>query len=248
MLRFQSEPCQVTDTAMISDKLFSRSILSLLVISLTLPLLLPGHVVAQQVTLEQLKAKLQQQYVTIYHLFANGPGKQVYPSNPQQRIHQWQDDLARGFADAQATIDEIIKLNPPDEEMWRERRDTMWLYSQPVSPPESRTVFGAKEVDKHARLIDAPAAAYPDAARAANAKGEVRLRMVLAGDGTVKYIFPMKPLKYGLTEAAMEAARHIRFAPAIRDGKPVSQFETLSYEFKHGRGLTPYVPEHEFYF
>ena len=233
---------------MISSKVFSRHILPLLVISLTVPLMLHGHVVVQQVTLEQLKAKLQEQYGTIYHLFANGPGKQVYPSNPQERIRRWQDDLARGFAEAQATIEEIIKLHHPDEEMWRERRDTMWLYSQPVSPPESRTVFGAKEVDKHARLIDAPAAAYPDAARAANAKGEVRLRMVLAGDGTVKYIFPMKPLKYRLTEAAIEAARHIRFAPAIRDGKPVSQFETLSYEFKHGRGLTPYVPEHEFYF
>ena len=233
---------------MTSFKVFSRYILPLLVISLTAPLLLHGRVVAQQVTLEQLKAKLQEQYGTIYHLFANGPARQVYPSNPQERIRRWQDDLASGFADAQATIDEIIKLNPPDKEMWRERRETMWLYAQPVSPSESRAVFGAKEVDKRARLIDAPAAAYPDAARAANATGEVRLRMVLAGDGSVEYIFPIKPLKYGLTEAAMEAARHIKFAPAIRDGKPVSQFETLSYEFKHGRGLTPYVPEHEFYF
>jgi len=233
---------------MTSSKFFSRHILPLLVISLTVPLLLQVQVFAQQVTLEQLKAKLQEQYGTIYHLFANGPGKQVYPSDPRERLHQWQDDLARAFADAQATIDEIIKLHPPDEELWRERRDTMWLYSQPVSPPTSRTVFGGTEVDKRARLIDAPAAAYPDAARAANAKGEVRLRLVLAGDGTVKDIFPMKPLNYGLTEAAIEAARQIRFAPAIRDGKPVSQFTTLSYEFKQGRGLRPYVPEHEFYF
>jgi TonB family protein len=232
---------------MIASKVLSRRILPLLLISLTVPLLWHGHVVAQQVTLEQLKAKLQEQYGTIYHLFANGPGKQVYPPDPRERIRQWQDDLARSFADAQATIDEIIKLHPPDEETWRERRDTMWLYSQPVSPPTSRTVFGVTEVDKRARMIDAPAAIYPDAARAANAQGEVRLRMVLAGDGTVKYIFPMRP-QYGLTEAAMAAARHIRFSPAIRDGKPVSQFTTLSYEFKHARGLPPYVPEHEFYF
>jgi len=233
---------------MIAFKAVSRRILPLLVISLTVPWLWHGQVVAQQITLEQLKAKLQEQYGTIYHLFANGPGKQVYPSDPRERIRQWQDDLARSFADAQATIDEIVKLHPPDENMWRERSDTMWLYSQPVSPPASRSVFGVTEVDKRARLIDAPAAAYPAEARAANAQGEVRLRLVLAGDGTVKNIFPMKPLKYGLTEAAMEAARHIRFSPATRDGKPVSQFTTLSYEFKHGRGLAPYVPEHEFYF
>ena len=229
-------------------KMASRCILVRLLIGFPVLMMFDSPFRAQQTSLEQLQAKLQQQYAAIYHLFANGPGKQVYPSNPQERIHRWQDDLAHGFADAQATIDEIVKLHPPDEEMWRERSDTMWLYSQPVSSPDSRTVFGAKEVDKRARLIDAPAAVYPDAARTAKAKGEVRLRMVLAGDGTVKYIFPMKPLKYDLTEAAMEAARQIKFAPAIRDGQPVSQFETLSYEFKNGRGLTPYVPEHEFYF
>ena len=111
-----------------------------------------------------------------------------------------------------------------------------------------RTVYGAGEVTKKARLLDPPAAAYPDTARAAKAKGEVRLRMVLASDGMVKYIFPMKPLKYGLTEAAMEAAQKIKFEPAIRDGKSASQFATLSYEFKNGRGRPPYFPAHEFYF
>ena len=70
----------------------------------------------------------------------------------------------------------------------------------------------------------------------------------LASDGAVKYIFPMKPLKHGLTEAAIEAAQKIRFEPAIRDGKPASQFATLSYEFKNGKGLPPYFPQHEFYF
>jgi len=71
---------------------------------------------------------------------------------------------------------------------------------------------------------------------------------VLASDGTVKYIFPMKPLPYGLTEAAMAAARQIKFERAIRDGEPASQFATLSYEFKDGHGLPPYFPRPEFYF
>lgn len=130
----------------------------------------------------------------------------------------------------------------------RERRETMTLYSQPTSPPASRAVFGAGEVQKKARLVNAPAAVYTDEARAAKARGEVRLRLVLAADGTVKNIFPMKPLRHGLTEAAMEAARQIKFEPAIRNGQPASQFTTLSYEFKKGRGLAPYVPDHEFYF
>lgn len=235
---------------MTSAKVISRSLLALFVISLAASVLFDGYAAAtaQQPTLEQLEAKLQKQYATIEDVFLNGPAKKVYPPRFRDRLRLWQDDLAQSFAQAGATIDEILKLQPPDEEKWRERRDTMLLYSQPVSPPASRTVFGSSEVDKRARLVYAPAASYPDQARSAKAKGEVRLRLVLAGDGSVKNIFPMKPLKHGLTEAAMEAARQIKFTPAILNEQPVSQFITLSYEFRKGRGLPPYVPEHEFYF
>jgi TonB family protein len=232
-----------------SPKSNLRFLFALMVIGLAAPMIFQRQrAAAQQATLPQLEAKLQKQYATIEDLFANGPAKQIYPPDFRERLRLWQDDLAKSFADAGKTIDEILKLNPPDAEKWRERSDTMWLYSQPISPPSSRLVYGASEVQKKARLVDAPAAAYPDAARAAKAKGEVRLRLVLASDGTVKYVFPMKPLPHGLTEAAMEAARQIKFEPAIRDGKPASQFATLSYEFKKGRGLPPYFPEHEFYF
>ncbi len=227
----------------------ARYLLPLLLIGLAVPTIFErGGAAAQQATLPQLEAKLEKQYAAIQNLFAHGPAKMVYPPNPRERLHRWQDDLAKSFADAGATIDEILKLNPPDAEKWRERSDTMWLYSQPSSPPSSRMVYGAGEVQRKARLVDPPAAAYPEAARAAKATGEVRLRLVLASDGTVKYIFPMKPVKHGLTEAAIEAAQKIKFEPAIRDGKPASQFATLSYEFKNGKGQPPYFPQHEFYF
>jgi len=223
--------------------------LALVVISLAGSRAMHGRAAAsRQENLEPLEAKFQKQYAAIEDLFLHGPAKKVFPPDPRERLRRWQEDLADSFAKAGATVDEILKLHPPDENHWRELRETMWLYSQPVSPPESRTVFGSTEVQKRARLLDAPAAVYPDEARAAKANGEVRLRLVLATDGTVKNIFPMKPLPHGLTEAAMEAARQIKFEPAIRNGQRVSQFTTLSYEFKKGRGRPPYVPEHEFYF
>jgi len=40
-----------------------------------------------------------------------------------------------------------------------------------------------------------------------------------------------RELKDGMTEAAIEAARNIRFFPAEKDGKPVSQWMTLEYNF-----------------
>jgi hypothetical protein len=41
----------------------------------------------------------------------------------------------------------------------------------------------------------------------------------------------MQSLPYGLTEAAIAAARQIKFEPATLDGKPVSMFMQLEYNF-----------------
>jgi TonB family protein len=73
--------------------------------------------------------------------------------------------------------------------------------------------------------------------------GDVRLRLVFAADGTVKDVFPIKSLPHGLTDAAMTAARRIKFDPAIRHSQPASQFVTLVYEFKNGEAAVPYVPK-----
>src|SRR5438046_5996385 len=145
----------------------SRFFLAVFVISLAASMIFDGHAnaAAQQVTQEQLEAKLEKQYATIEDLFLHGPAKKVFPADPREHLRLWQDDLAQSFAQAGAIIDEILKLQPRDEEKWRERRETMTLYSQPVSPPESRAVFGSSEVQKRARLLDAPAAVYPDEAR-----------------------------------------------------------------------------------
>jgi TonB family protein len=230
-------------------KTVSLSLLALFTIGLFGSRLLNGQTAAPQpANLETLQTRFQKEFKAIEYLFAHGPAKKVFPPDPRQRLARWQDELADSFAVAGATVDEILKLHPPDEANWLELRETLGLYAQPVTPPENRAVFGATEVQQRARLTDAPAAAYPDAARAAKASGEVRLEMVLTADGKVKNIFPMKPLKHGLTEAAFEAARQIKFTPAIRNGQPVSQFLILSYKFKKGRGLSPYIPEHVFYF
>src|SRR5438046_2241535 len=155
-----------------------RYVPALLAISLAalMPLGWRATVAAQPATLEQLEAKLQKQYAAIEDLFLHGPAKKVFPPDPRERRRLWQDDLAQSFAQAGATIDAILRLQPPDEAWWRERRDTMSLYSQPISPPATRTVFGSSEVQKRARLLDPPAATYTNEARAAKSGGEVRLR------------------------------------------------------------------------
>jgi TonB family protein len=196
-----------------------------------------------QGSVAQLEIKLKSQYAEIEKIFASPPhGSQLSPSSYGRALREWQDDLAQSFVRAAATVEEIIALNPPNREMLLERRDTLRVYSQPVSSAGQRTIFGAGEMKRSARLLETPLAAYTDEARAAKVHGDVRLRLVLSSDGTVKYVFPIKSLGHGLTESAMEAVRRIKFEPALRNGAAASQFITLVYEFEKGRALKPYIP------
>ena len=70
-----------------------------------------------------------------------------------------------------------------------------------------------------------------DEARAHRIVGTVILEAIFAEDGYVANISVTKGLKDGLTENAIEAARNIKFFPAEKDGKPVSQRMMLEYNF-----------------
>jgi TonB family protein len=225
-------------------KLSYRS--SLLLLSLLISALLAVNSVVAQSSIDQLQSKLKSQYAKIEKVIYSPPSRAQYPVDYKRRLREWQDDLAQSFAAAAATIEEILKLNPPNADFWRERLGTLQLYSQPVSSPDERKVFGSGELQQSARIMETPAAEYTAEAQSAKAKGEVRLRMVLAADGAVKYIFPIKSLGYGLTDSAMNAARQIKFEPAMRNGKPASQFITLVYEFDKGKSRPPYIPRTEF--
>jgi len=218
--------------ALILGRLFA------LLVSFTFLGALPSS--SAQTSANQLEAKLNQQYADIEKEIGSPPVLDD-PGTYRLVLRAWQDRLANRFAEAATTVEDILKLNPPNPEFWRERLETLLLYSQPISSPDQRTVFGAGEVQKPARIVDSPAAIYTDEARSNKVKGDVRLRIVLASDGTIRNVFPIKSLSRGLTESALEAARQIKFEPAIRNGEPASQFVTFVYEFKKGNA-TPYIP------
>jgi hypothetical protein len=221
-----------------------RAIVLLAVVSFILATF-PKIPAVQQTSLNELEAKLNSQYATIQKIIFEPPSPRQYPiaTDYHQKLREWQDDLAQAFAAAANTIQDILKLNPPNADYWRERLETVELYAQPISSPELRTVFSSGEVQQSARLINAPAAVYTDEARTAKTQGAVRLRLVLAADRTVKYVFAIKSLPHGLTESAMKAASKIEFEPAIRNAKPASLFITLVYEFKDGQARPPYIPK-----
>jgi TonB family protein len=226
-------------------KLFFTSLLVLIILRSVNPAIfgMPVNPVSNQNPVGQLEIKLKSQYAAIEKLFAAPPNSREVPRSTYGRLlREWQDDLAQSFGRAAATVEDILALNPPNREMWQERLETLRLYSQPVSSPQQRTVYGSGEVQQSARILETPLAVYADEARAAKIHGAVRLRLVLASDRTVKYVFPIKSLGHGLTESAMAAARQIKFEPAARNGQPASQFETFVYEFEKGQSQKPYIP------
>ena len=57
------------------------------------------------------------------------------------------------------------------------------------------------------------------------------LRAVFSSSGEVIQIRALNTLPFGLTERAIAAARLIRFVHAMKNGRPVSVFMQLEYNF-----------------
>ena len=94
-----------------------------------------------------------------------------------------------------------------------------------------RAVFLASELDRKAVITYKPEPGFTEEARQNNTKGRAKLRAVLTREGTVEHIFVLRSLPDGLTDNCVEAARRIRFEPALKGGTAVSQFIILEYHF-----------------
>jgi len=95
-------------------------------------------------------------------------------------------------------------------------------YSKPFKPGY---------VTKKAVITAKPAPGFTEQARKFNVTGTVRLRATLAATGEVINIAVVKGLPHGLTEKSVAAAKQIGFVPAEKDGRRVSQYVTLEYNF-----------------
>ncbi|HLM56347.1 MAG TPA: energy transducer TonB [Pyrinomonadaceae bacterium] len=98
-------------------------------------------------------------------------------------------------------------------------------------PVDYDRTFKQSEVTKKAVITGKPEPAFTEQGRRFNVNGVVRLRVVLNKTGGVTNISVVKPLPHGLTEKAIAAARGITFEPAQKDGRTVSQYVVLEYNF-----------------
>ena len=101
----------------------------------------------------------------------------------------------------------------------------------PLELDSGERIFLGSEVDTKARLLNRPEPIPPGAARTNDVRGVVVLRAIFSGNGTVTNIRVIAGLPYGMTDSAIDAARRIKFVPAMKDGKPVSMWMQLEYNF-----------------
>ncbi len=92
-------------------------------------------------------------------------------------------------------------------------------------------VFSGKDVSSKARILEKPEPQYTEPARKNQITGTVVIRAVFSSTGQVTNIVAVSKLPDGLTEKAIAAARQIRFVPATKDGRPVSMYMQLEYNF-----------------
>lgn len=81
------------------------------------------------------------------------------------------------------------------------------------------------------KILSKPRASYTNLARFYQIAGKVRLGITFLAKGGIGAVTPVAILPFGLTDAAMNAARGIKFTPAIKDGKSYEVAEFVEYNF-----------------
>jgi TonB family protein len=99
-----------------------------------------------------------------------------------------------------------------------------------VQIPAESLVSG-KDVDRKIKLVMKPEPSYTEEARQSQVTGTVVLKVVFSANGSVLNIIVVSGLRQGLTEKSIEAAKKIKFIPAMKDGKFVSMWMQLEYNF-----------------
>lgn len=163
-------------------------------------------------------------------LFDAGPYE-----NFGDRVKPFKPLLEEAADSAEKYLALISKSSRLKEQEWSERaatlRDYLQLYAREGDDDSVRDIYKASEVTTRARILSRPEPMYTEEARKDRVSGVIVLRGIFASDGKVRAIRVVRGLPDGLTKRCIDAARRIKFIPATKDGRPVSQYIQMEYNF-----------------
>jgi len=102
----------------------------------------------------------------------------------------------------------------------------------PVEAPKVRPAAATVQRSEPVEILYKPKPVYTEEARRQRIEGEVLLQVAFSATGNLEVLRVTKGLGYGLDEAAVTAARQIRFRPARQDGQPVDSLATVHILFE----------------
>lgn len=149
-----------------------------------------------------------------------------------KRLRAISSSLTEAAESAQKCLQLLPQLSGRKLRERQVQADSLVAYAEIANaPPGTPAVLTGKEVSVKARVLSKPEPLYTEEARSKQITGTVVLRAIFAANGRVVGIHAVSGLPHGLTERAIDAARQIKFVPAIKDGRPVSMFIQLEYNF-----------------
>ncbi len=102
----------------------------------------------------------------------------------------------------------------------------------PAAPKKIERAKPLSALDSEVEILSRPKPIYTDEARGLRLEGDVVLNVVFEAAGVLRILEVAQGLGHGLDEAAIDAARKIRFNPARRDGAPVDYAAKLRVVFR----------------
>ena len=102
----------------------------------------------------------------------------------------------------------------------------------PFSNPSCDQVAGGgRDVDRRVRVVMKPEPRYNELARQKRTVGTVIVKAVFSCNGSVTDIRVLQELPNGLTDQAIAALKKLKYVPAVKNGKYVSMWMQLEYNF-----------------
>ena len=144
--------------------------------------------------------------------------------------------VAAGAEETNPLVQKFLQSFSLNETVFRDtvaKASTVTSNAQRTGDSDQLTeqVFTQKEVTRPAFAVSRPEPSYTEEARMNQLVGTVAFKAIFSSSGKVVNLEVVKGLKYGLTERAIDAASKLKFIPAVRDGKFVSQHIRLEYNF-----------------
>ena len=145
------------------------------------------------------------------------------------------------FADAIPVLEKSVAVDPTDRAAW------LYLGASYVHTGEEEKATNAfkksnvrgnvpqPKYDSSVNVTYKPRATYTERARRKMSSGSVRIAVEFLADGTIGFVFPLKtPVDPELVQQSVDAAKGIRFEPAMKNGKPVTVVNFVEYGFRIG--------------